>query len=513
MASVDLKEELECSICLSIYTDPVTLICGHNFCQDCIGRVLDSQERSGGYFCPDCREEFQERPSLRRNITLRNIVENFQSTQPDQASSGVFCTYCIHTPVPAVKSCLMCEASLCVNHLRVHSKSPEHVLCDPTTSSENRKRSSSEHVLCDPTTSLENRKRSSSEHVLCDPTTSLENRKRSSSEHVLCDLTTSLETRKHLSSEHVLCGPTTSMENRKCSSSEHVLCDPTTSLENRKHLSSEHVLCGPTASLDNRKYSVHKNALHTGLSNAMTGVNVQKCADTYVYPHSSAKEMLPFIAKPSRKHPKPTPTIQHSHHQAGGPKIGAVQKTWGVPEFGDILLDVSTASNHLVIADDKKTVYRSPYKVFRELPGGFRCSQVISIQSFSSGRHYWEVDVGESPIWKIGMCYPSMDRRGYQSGLGYNNKSWCLARRRYNQCLLLHDCNQIPLPGDVYSNRVRVELDYEAGLISFYDLCYPIRHLHTFTTTFTEPLHAGLRVGKDSYMIIAGREIQDEKSA
>ncbi|CAI9620419.1 unnamed protein product, partial [Staurois parvus] len=139
MASSDLRKELECSVCLNIYTDPVTLRCGHNFCRDCIGRVLDTQEGSGGYSCPECREEFQDRPALRRNITLRNIVENFQSTHPEQEESGVFCTYCIHTPVPAVKSCLMCEASLCDNHLRVHSKSPEHVLCDPTTSLKDRK--------------------------------------------------------------------------------------------------------------------------------------------------------------------------------------------------------------------------------------------------------------------------------------------------------------------------------------------------------------------------------------
>ncbi|XP_018430090.1 PREDICTED: E3 ubiquitin/ISG15 ligase TRIM25-like [Nanorana parkeri] len=104
-------------------------------------------ERSGGYSCPECREEFQERPALWRNITLRNIVENFLSAQPDQKESGVLCTSCIHTPVPAVKSCLLCEASLCDNHLRVHSKAPEHVLCDPTTSLENRKCSVHKKIL------------------------------------------------------------------------------------------------------------------------------------------------------------------------------------------------------------------------------------------------------------------------------------------------------------------------------------------------------------------------------
>ncbi|XP_068129294.1 E3 ubiquitin-protein ligase TRIM11-like [Hyperolius riggenbachi] len=103
MASAGLREELECSICLSIYTDPVTLRCGHNFCRGCIDRVLDTQEWSGGYSCPKCRGKFQKRPPLQRNITLCNIVENFLSTQPGQEESQVSRT------------------------------------CDPTTSCENRK--------------------------------------------------------------------------------------------------------------------------------------------------------------------------------------------------------------------------------------------------------------------------------------------------------------------------------------------------------------------------------------
>ncbi|XP_040191592.1 E3 ubiquitin/ISG15 ligase TRIM25-like [Rana temporaria] len=147
MASADLRKELECSVCLDIYTDPIILRCGHNFCRDCIGHVLDALDDSGGYCCPECREEFQDRPALRRNRTLRNIVEIFLSAQPDEEEPRVFCTYCIHTPVPAVKSCLQCDASLCDDHLKVHSKSPEHVLCDPTTSLENRECSVHKKIL------------------------------------------------------------------------------------------------------------------------------------------------------------------------------------------------------------------------------------------------------------------------------------------------------------------------------------------------------------------------------
>ncbi|XP_018430794.1 PREDICTED: E3 ubiquitin/ISG15 ligase TRIM25-like [Nanorana parkeri] len=319
MASAVLRKELECSVCLNTYTDPVTLRCGHNFCRDCIDLMLDTQGRSGGYSCPECREKFQERSTLQRNITLRNIVENFLSAQPDQEESGIFCTYCIHTPVPAVKSCLMCEASLCDNHLRVHSKSPEH---------------------------------------------------------------------------------------------------------------------------------------------------------------------------------------------ARRPNIGAAQQTSGVSGVTDILLDVNTAGNRLLISDDRKSATWS-YKNHNrpETPERFQdCPQVLSSQSFSSGRHYWEVDVKRSKSWIVGMCYPSIERRGPQSEIGCNKKSWGL-ERSHIQYSVIHDSDEIRLPGIVSSNRVRIDLDYEAGRISFYDLCDPIRLLHTFTTTFTEPLHAGVFVGRGCIKISGGNQM------
>ncbi|XP_056373622.1 E3 ubiquitin/ISG15 ligase TRIM25-like isoform X1 [Hyla sarda] len=147
MASSALRDELDCSICLITYTDPVMLRCGHNFCRVCIDRVLDTQDQSGLYSCPECREEFQERPTLMRDIALRKIMENFLVTDPTPTEPGIFCTYCVDSPVPAVISCLLCEASLCDKHLRTHNKSPEHVLSEPRTSLENRKCSVHKKVL------------------------------------------------------------------------------------------------------------------------------------------------------------------------------------------------------------------------------------------------------------------------------------------------------------------------------------------------------------------------------
>ncbi|XP_073468664.1 E3 ubiquitin/ISG15 ligase TRIM25-like [Aquarana catesbeiana] len=575
MASADLRNELECSICLNIYTDPVTLKCGHNFCRDCIGHVLDTQDWSGDYSCPECREEFQERPALRRNITLHNIVENFLSSQPDREESGVFCTYCIHTPVPAVKACLLCEAFVCDNHLRVHIKSPKHILCDPTTSLENRKCSvhkellkyyCTEDSICicvscrldgehrrhqvetlDEASEMKKKKLRNVLQKLMTEREETEKRVQSLQERrsrvqgkandetervtaLFRDLRRRLEDleKRVLSeisgqAERVslpLSDMIQQLELKKEELSKKMgdieeLCnmmDPLTVLQE----SNTSDLCDTEDGDDDRERHdrlLHdggdldvvgiSHTLHTGLSDIMSGVNVQKCAGTHVYPHSTTKNKGHIIAEPSRRCPQPTPAIQHSHSQAGGPNIRAVQPTFGVSGVTDILLDVSTAGNNLHISDDRKSAsWSSSHQNRPETPERFQGSQVLSSQSFSSGRHYWEVDVGGSDLWRVGMCYPSIDRRGEQSLIGFNKKSWGLRLRndQYsicwgdNQYSVIHDNNQIPLPSKVSSNRIRIYLDYEAGRISFYKLCGSIQQLHTFTTTFTEPLHVVLGV-------------------
>ncbi|KAM5187064.1 E3 ubiquitin/ISG15 ligase TRIM25-like [Mantella aurantiaca] len=571
MASADLRKELECSVCLNVYTDPVTLKCGHNFCRDCIGRVLDAQEESGGYSCPDCREQFEVRPALRRNVTLNNIMKNYISAQPSQ-ENGIFCSYCIHTPVPAVKSCLLCEASLCDNHLTVHSKSPEHVLCDPTSSLEDRKCSIHKKILeyyctedsacicvscslagehrghqvetLDEASDMRKKKLRNVLQRLMTETEETERRVQSLQERrrkvqgkaaeetqrvtvLFRDLRRRLEDlEKRVLSE-------ISGQAERISLS---LSDIIQQLEIKKDELSRkmrHIeeLCNMTDPLtvlqesdtgnfcdlcdiedgDNEDRGRHNKLLHDGgdldmLSDKMSGVNVQERTGTYFDPYSTTKYKGYIKANLSRQRPQPTGTVQHSHRQAAGSNIGAVQKTSGVSGVTDIFLNVSTAGNNLRISSDRKSVSTSDYRQNRpKTPERFQCDQVLSYQSFSSGRHYWEVDVGGAEYWTVGMCYPSIDRRGKYSSIGDNKKSWGLERMMFlNQYLVRHDRKEIPIRGKVFSNRVRIDLDYEAGRISFYDLCKRIRHLYTFTTTFTEPLHAVLCVGEGRIKISEG---------
>ncbi|XP_018416420.1 PREDICTED: E3 ubiquitin/ISG15 ligase TRIM25-like [Nanorana parkeri] len=515
MASADLRQELDCFICLSTYTDPVNLRCGHNFCRVCIDCVLDTQEGSEGYSCPECREEFQDRPVLQRNITLRNIAETFRSTQPDQEKTGIFCTYCIHSPVPAVKSCLLCEASLCDNHRRVHSKSPEHVLTEPTTSMEKRKCSIHRKILAyyciADAACICVSCRLDGEHQghKVETLDEASERKKQKLSNLLQKLITEREeTEKKIQSLQERKGK---LQEKEAGVTERVtalfrdLRRHPEDLEKRvlREISrQEERLSHPNLiqKLEIKKAELSRKMGHIEeMCNMTDPLTVLQESDT-----GDLCDTEEGDDEDRERHDKllhdggdlDVAGLSHTLHSGLSDMMKGVNVCFIIQEASDIVLDVNTAHNNLQISEDMKTVSRSDIRQNRpETPERFQFwSQVLSSQSFDSGRHYWEVDVSESENCAVGMCYPSIERGGMKSGIGRNNKSWGLYSYD-NGCYLKYDKMSGYIPHDNPIDRVRIYLDYEAGQLSFYDLCDPIRHLHTFTTTFTEPLHAGLWIG------------------
>ncbi|XP_077327278.1 E3 ubiquitin/ISG15 ligase TRIM25-like [Lithobates pipiens] len=508
MASGDLRAELECSVCLNIYTDPVMLICGHNFCRVCIDGVLDTQEGSGGYSCPECREEFPDRPALQKNMKLRNIAETFLSPQPDQEESGVFCTYCVDSPVPAVRSCLLCEVSLCDKHLRVHKKSPEHVLCDPTLSMESRKCSVHKKVLeyyCTEDETCVCKFCVTGEHQghQMEMLDKASEKKKETLRNVLQKLLTKkveMEERVQSLQEHQR-----KVEEEAAGDTERVTAlfrDLRRRLEDLEKRALRDISGrAERISISIRDLEIKKEELSRKLRHIEELCNVTD--PLTVLQESDTGDLCDTEDGDNEDRERHEELL----HDGGGLDVAGVLHT-GLSDIitkvnvysyiqgaADILLDGNTAHKYLQISDDRKTVSRSHRKQNHpQTPERFQDDpQVMSSRSFSSGRHYWEVDVRGSKSLRVGMCYPSIDRRGEESRIGDNNKSWVLDREG-NQYCVIHDSKEILLPTNLSSNRVRIDLDYEAGRISFYDLCDPIRHLHTFTTTFTEPLHAGIYV-------------------
>ncbi|XP_075132574.1 E3 ubiquitin-protein ligase TRIM39-like [Leptodactylus fuscus] len=518
MASSALRAELNCSICLSTYTDPVMLRCGHNFCRVCIDRFLDTQDQSGVFSCPQCREEFQVRPVLMRNLALRNIMENLLST-------GISCTYCVGSPVSAVKSCLLCEASLCDKHLRDHSKSPEHVLCDPKNL-EKMKCSVYKELLkyccTKDATCICVSCRLDGEHrghrvEMLDEASEQKNKK-------LRNVLQKLITKREETEERV---QSLEESRRKAQEKASGEAERVTALfiDIRRRLDDLEKKVLSEISRQEKEESLSLSAL-------IQKLEIKKAELSMKMRHI---EELCNMTDPLTVLQEPDTGDLCDPEEGGGDEdtgghdrqrqdvddrdvavisdtlhtlcdiISGIRSGIYVAVPADILLNVNTAANNLHISDDLKTATRTRESQNRpETAERFQdYSQVISRRGFTSGRHYWEVEGSRSGEWRVGVCYPSIDRRGRQSVIGSNNKSWSMNRFN-NQYSVIHDSKRIRLPDEISSDRFRICLDYEAGQLSFYELCDPIRHLHTFTATFTEPLHAVLCVWGGSIKILGG---------
>ncbi|XP_077305700.1 E3 ubiquitin/ISG15 ligase TRIM25-like [Lithobates pipiens] len=511
MATSSMRDELICSICLNLYKEPVSLKCGHNFCRGCIVTALDTQKRKSTiYSCPECREKYKERPPLEKNRKLRNIVDNFRSAHLEERVS---CTYC-NPPAPATKSCLLCEASFCKKHLRNHSKSADHILTDPTTTFENRKCSVHKEILkyyctedgacicmsCwvagdhkghqvelldeasekkkeklkDVTEKLNTERQKTEKRIQ-----NMENH-RTGEKRKAADVTRRVtelfrDIRRHLNDEETRILTEVSRQEEKISQS---VSDMIQKLETQKDVLSKKIndmeaVCDITDPL---------TVLRKEFSNddiPMSGdVRDAGCLDEGMISQMLHRGLLHF-----------TDSL----------KDIKIKIQFTVMEKSDILLDIKTAQNYIIISQDlKSATYTNKSENRPDIPERFKCRQVISIKSFSSGRHYWEVDVSGAKDWLIGVAAQSMERKiaGNESFIGYNDKSWSLTQR--DTLFSWHKNIGIKIDSNSSLKTVGIYLEYEAGRLSFYQLCDPIRLLHTFTTTFTEPLHAAFFVFEDS---------------
>uniref|UniRef100_A0A4W5RZI9 RING-type domain-containing protein n=1 Tax=Hucho hucho TaxID=62062 RepID=A0A4W5RZI9_9TELE len=140
------EDQFLCSICLGVFTDPATIACGHTFCKPCLeGYWKISGEPA---ICALCKTSFTPTPNIQVNKVLRDLVESFKGArggdeavdQPTMAPGEVSCDICIGDRMSkAVKTCLVCLSSYCLQHARVHNaRFSRHQLVRPLANLEER---------------------------------------------------------------------------------------------------------------------------------------------------------------------------------------------------------------------------------------------------------------------------------------------------------------------------------------------------------------------------------------
>ncbi|XP_078145932.1 NLR family CARD domain-containing protein 3-like isoform X2 [Centroberyx gerrardi] len=174
---------------------------------------------------------------------------------------------------------------------------------------------------------------------------------------------------------------------------------------------------------------------------------------------------------------------------------GGVQRLKpGVRKYAcEVTLDPNTANRNLFLSEDNREVTavreEQPYP---DHPERFNCWPQLLCRNGLTGRCYWEVE--RKGLVYIGVTYRGIIRRGLgdDSRLGWNDKSWSL--ECYDDLYSAWHNNTSVSTGisSSDSDRVAVYLDWSAGSLSFYRVSSDtLIHIHTFHSTFTEPLYPG----------------------
>ncbi|XP_075960501.1 nuclear factor 7, brain-like [Anarhichas minor] len=152
--------------------------------------------------------------------------------------------------------------------------------------------------------------------------------------------------------------------------------------------------------------------------------------------------------------------------------------------FSPVILDPNTADPILYLSDDLTSVRHGDTD--QKLPDNPErntyYADVLGSEGFSSGKHSWEVEVGDHPSWVVGLIKESVDRKG-KIFVSPQYGVWCLTHRSGKYT----DGSSQTVRVKKSLQRIRVQLDYDMGDVSFYDP-EDMTRIYTLRDTFTEKL-------------------------
>lgn len=155
--------------------------------------------------------------------------------------------------------------------------------------------------------------------------------------------------------------------------------------------------------------------------------------------------------------------------------------------------DTNSVNRKVQLSGDAKATYVGEEQPYPDHPDRFDEWPQVLCDTGLTGRFYWEVE------WTghvdISLSYRGIKRTGHQYDcrFGRNDQSWSLECSGDGYCTW-HNNTGATASGTNPSaaKRVAVFLDWPAGTVSFYRVSSEnLVHLHTFNTTFSEPLYPG----------------------
>ncbi|XP_038129640.1 E3 ubiquitin-protein ligase TRIM21-like [Cyprinodon tularosa] len=489
-----------CSICLDVFTDPVSTPCGHNFCKACITQHWDGNEKCQ---CPFCNKLFKTRPEVEINTFIKEMVVKFRREAQQEAISiniseqqaakpgEVPCDVCTGTKLKALKSCLVCLLSYCQTHLEPHLTAPrlkKHQLMEPVENLEDRMCLQHERPL----------------ELFC-----------RTDQTCVCLLCAVLDHKNH---EFVPLREETEGKKAELKKTED---EVQKMIQNRRvkiQEIKESVKISKDAA-DREKaegvevFTALMESAERGLKKLIKEIEdkqktAEKQAEDFI---KDLEQEISELMKRSSEVKQLSRSEDHLHllQSFSSLKAAPPTKNWTEvrvrpPSYEgtvvravaqleekirkkmkmmrkaemkrvqqsavDVTLDPDTAHPRLILSDDGKQVYcGTKGQNLPDNPERFSIYlYVLGRQSFSSGRFYFEVQVKGKTDWSLGVARESINRKG-KITLSPEDGVWTVVLRKSNEYVALAD-PPVRLHLHPGPEKVGVFVDYEEGLVSFYDV-------------------------------------------
>ncbi|XP_078022671.1 E3 ubiquitin-protein ligase TRIM21-like [Epinephelus lanceolatus] len=511
------EDQFLCCICLDVFTDPVSTPCGHNFCKNCITEHWDTSYRCQ---CPLCKETFTIRPDLRVNTLLTEMVAQFRQSAQQKASSSssqqqaakpgeVPCDVCTGTKLKALKSCLVCLASYCETHLEPHltmSGLKRHQLIDPVENLEDRmctKHDKPLELFCKTDQTCVCMLCTVSDHKTHDVVPLKEEYEEKKAELGKTEVEIQqMIQKRQLKIQEIKHSVSLSEKDadREIAEGVQVFTALKESVERGlneliKMIEGEQKTTQKQAEgfikeLEQEISELKKrNTEVEQLSHSEDHLHLLQCIQSLKAPQLSKDWSEVSVHPPSyegtvvRAVSQLEETLSEQMKKLFEAELKRFQQ-YAV----DVTLDPDTAFPNLILSDDGKQVkYGDVKKNVPNNPERFsRYCNVLAKQSFSSGRFYFEVQGKGKTNWDLGVARESINRKGVIT-LSPQEGYWTVWLRNGNEYKALAD-PRVRLSLKSRPQKVGVFVDYEEGLVSFYDVDAAAL-IYSFTgCSFTEKL-------------------------
>ncbi|XP_065271860.1 zinc finger protein RFP-like [Emys orbicularis] len=439
-----LQEEATCPVCLEYFTEPVTLECGHNFCRACISQCWVGSDTATS--CPQCREIVQQR-NLRPNRQLANVVEIAKrlSLQATKGTGG---------------------DGVCGEHqeaLKLFCEEDETPIC----------------VIC-------RESRAHRAHTVVPIQEAAQEYK----ENIQAHLKTLREEREKLWGFHVT-GEGKRQEYLKQIQTERQKIVSEFQQLRQFLEEQERLLLAQLEKLDKEIVRI-QNENVSKLSEQISRLNelisemegkCQKPASEFLQDVRSTlsrwekgkfqppEEISPELEERVSGFSQKTIALLEALRKFKDTLPSALERKRGQPlgthRQANVTLDPDTVYPQLVLSEDRKSVRWGHTR--QDLPNNPERFDtvfcVLGCEGFTSGRHCWEVEVGDRRFWAVGVARESVRRKGR---ISHNPEGgiWaveCWWGGRF-QALT---SPVTPLPQRRIPSRIRVCLDCDRGQVTF----------------------------------------------